>query len=71
MYMAWFDDRPKVPIAARIAAGRQAYIDRFGVVPAFVLVNEADAIDLKVEGMGVLVKPFIRRNNFWYGQSDC
>ena len=70
-YMGWFDDRPKVAIAARIAQGRQAHIDRFGTAPAFVLVNEADAQGLVVEGMGVLVKTFVRRNNYWFGMSDC
>jgi len=71
MYLNWFDDRPKVPIATRIAAGRQAYIDRFGIPPAFVLLNEVDADGLKIEGMGVLVKTFVRKNNYWFGMSDC
>lgn len=67
-YLGIYDDSKRA-IAEKIALGKQAYIDRFGYPPAFVLLNEVDKIS--VEGMGVIVKPFIRRNNFWFGQSDC
>ena len=65
MYLCWYDDNPKTPIAARIEAGRRAYAERFGVAPRVVLVSEAEQVEAR--GMTVLVKSYIRKNTYWFG----
>ena len=70
MYLGWLDDSKK-PTAEKIAGGARAYQERFGVAPTFVLMNEADAQGVQVEAMGVLIKPWIRKNTFFFGMSDC
>lgn len=72
LYLGWFDDNPKRAIADRIADGRAAYLERFGVAPKVVILNESHRDDrIEVANMIVLFKPFIRRNNYWFGMSDC
>lgn len=68
MYLCWFDDSPKTPIAARIEAGRRAYQERFGTPPRVVLVSEAEENErLVLDSMVALFKPWVRRNNYWFG----
>ena len=67
-YLGWQDDSKRT-VSEKIAAGKAAYHERFGYPPAVVLVNEDEAC--AVEGMLVLVKPWMRKGNFFFGQSDC
>jgi len=70
-YLGYYSDNPKTPVAARIAAGAQAYQDKFGEPPRVVLVSEADAAGLAVEGVVVLVKAWVRKSNYLFGMGDC
>lgn len=69
-FLVWFDDHKNTPIAERIRIGADAYRDRFQIGPRVVLVNEAEAAGLEVQGMEVLVKPYVRRNNYYFGMYD-
>jgi len=68
-YLGWYSDNPKHTIAERIKAGALAYEGRFGILPAVVLVNEAEAV--AVEGVRVIVKAWVRKSNYLFGVSDC
>lgn len=65
MFLIWYDDSKK-PTTDKIAAGIQAYRDRFSTAPACALVNEADLA--VVSGIRVESRSHIPRNNFWLGQ---
>lgn len=61
MYLCWFDDNPKRPLADKIAAAAEAFTLRFHVAPSVILVNEADAHPTAT------VSPLVRKNNFYVG----
>ncbi len=65
MYLGWYDDNPKKPVALKISEAIEAYTSRFKAHPNVVLVNEADQD--AVDGVQVRTEGFIRRNNFWVG----
>ena len=44
MYMMWFDDNNKKPVARKIEEAVAAYVRHFKTRPNVVLVNEADRI---------------------------
>lgn len=68
MYLLWFDDSTKKSTEAKIAEAVTAYTDKFRSAPNVVLVNEAE----QVRVAGVLIRPerYIRKSNFWVGESD-
>jgi len=61
VYLAWFDDHPRKELRFKIAEAIFAYEDRFGERPNVVLVNE------DVEGVRVVSRPYVRKDNFWVG----
>lgn len=69
MYMMWFDDNTKKPVARKIDEAVEAYMRHFKTRPNVVLVNEADRID--VPGIRVQVAAYVQRNNFWVGWEDA
>jgi len=68
MYMMWFDDSAKKPVAEKIADAVAAYIRHFSTRPNVVLVNEADL--QAVSGVRVRSASYVCRNNFWVGWED-
>ena len=44
MYMMWFDDNNKKPVARKIEEAVAAYVRHFKTRPNVVLVNEADQV---------------------------
>lgn len=68
MYLWWFDDSPKKPVAIKIEEAIAAYVERSHTRPNVVLVNEADQTEVK--GLQVRAESYIRRNNFWVGWED-
>jgi len=69
MYMMWFDDSNKKPVARKIEEAIAAYVKHFKTRPNVVLVNEADRIDLP--DIRVRVAGYVQRNNFWVGWEDA
>lgn len=69
MYLGWYDDNAKKPVAQKIAEAAQAYVARFGAPPTVVLCNERDVAD--VVGMTVRAETYIRINNFWLGMIEA
>lgn len=70
MFLAWFDDSKKA-IADKIDGGRKAYQERFGYAPAVVLVSDDEWNQpITIQNIIVLHKGYIRKNNYWFGQSD-
>ena len=65
MYLGWFDDTPKKATQDKIEEAIAAYVDRFGVAPNVVLVNEVDRVD--VDGVTVRSETWTRRDNFLIG----
>ena len=66
MYLAWYDDHPKKAVQYKITEAIDVYEDRFGERPNVVLVHESQVTD-PVEGVSVVVRPYIRPHYFWVG----
>ena len=69
MYMMWFDDNNKKPVARKIEEAVAAYMRHFKTRPNIVLVNEADQVHLP--NIRVRVAGYVQRNNFWVGWEDA
>lgn len=68
MFLAWFDDNPRTPIPARIAAAIEAYRARFGFAPTVALVNAAELPDTPtIAGVAVRAAAYVRKDNYWIG----
>lgn len=69
MYVGYFDPNPHRPPAQKIAAACDAYRAHFpGEEPTQVLVNEHEACE--IDGLEIVVKPYIRPHNFHAGRPD-
>lgn len=68
MYMMWFDDNTRKPVARKIEEAIAAYVRHFKAHPNVVLVNEADQVHLP--DIRVRVASYVQRNNFWVGWED-
>ena len=66
MFLGWFDDDRKKRPEQKIAEGVERFKEKFGYMPSICLVNEADA-GCVVDGIEVVVKPFIRKSHYWIG----
>lgn len=67
VYMMWFDDNPKTPVADKVSAAVAAYVRHFKAQPNVVLVNELDKAAPAPKGIAVKAESFVRPNNFWVG----
>jgi hypothetical protein len=65
-YLAWFDDSPKTPPAAKVQAAAAAYLRRFGTAPNVALVSEGELCE--APGLAVRAAGNVRRFNFWIGR---
>ena len=68
MYMMWFDDNTRKPVARKIEEAVAAYVRHFKTRPNVVLVNEADQVQLP--DIRVRVAGYVQCNNFWVGWED-
>jgi hypothetical protein len=67
LFLMWYDDNPKLPVAQKIEDAIGVYRNRFnGVAPTLVLVNEEDVIE--VAGVEVRGVTTVRRNMVWVGR---
>lgn len=41
IYLCWFDDTPRRPLADKVAAARAAFMERYGVPATLALVADA------------------------------
>ena len=69
LFLVWYDDSTKTPVADKIQAAIAAYVVRFQTRPSLVLVNAIDHI----ERADVLVRSerTIQPNSFWVGLDDA
>jgi hypothetical protein len=67
MFLMWFDDNAKKPIATKLAEGAAAYQKHFGHACNVVIVNDADKDTPAPAGLTVKATAYVRRNNFWFG----
>lgn len=67
MYLGWFDDKPQKAPTGKIIEGAAAYQERFHTTPRVVVVNETEKPADEINGMRVVSRAWIRRNNFWFG----
>lgn len=68
MFLVWYDDSPKKPIADKIQEAIAAYVVRFETRPGLVLVNLADYTEMS-EVM-VRSERTVQPNTFWVGRED-
>jgi hypothetical protein len=69
LFLVWYDDSSKTPVADKIQAAIAAYIVRFKTHPSLVLVNAVD----HMERADVLVRSerTVQPNSFWVGLDDA
>lgn len=65
MYLAFYDDS-KRPLEQKIRDAAAVYQAKFGIAAHVAYVSPAEAC--QVEGIAVLERTSIRRNNFWIGR---
>jgi len=68
MFLGWFDDTPKKPVAQKIAEAVERYIAKFGAKPNVCLVNASDVASYK--GVEVRAVEYVRPNHFWVGRDE-
>jgi hypothetical protein len=68
LFLVWFDDTPKTPVADKIRAAIAAYVVRFQAHPNLVLVNVIDHILLA--DVQVRHERTVQPNTFWVGRED-
>jgi hypothetical protein len=66
LFLMWYDDTPKLPVARKIEDAIGVYRGRFGVAPTLALVNEEDVTE--VAGVEVRGVTTVRRNMVWVGR---
>lgn len=67
LFLMWYDDNPKLPVARKIEDAIGVYRSRFsGVAPTLVLVNEEEVTE--VAGVEVRGVTTVRRNMIWVGR---
>lgn len=66
LILGWFDDDPKKQAAAKIDAGKAAFIRKHGFSPSFCHVNARDAA-VVVQDLEVRVVSHVRPNNYQIG----
>jgi hypothetical protein len=69
LFLLWYDDSPKTPVADKIQAAIAAYARRFQARPSLVLVNVVDYM----ERTDILVRSArtVQPNTFWVGLDDA
>jgi hypothetical protein len=69
LFLVWYDDNSKTPVADKIQAAIAAYVTRFQARPSLVLVNAVD----HMERTDVLVRSerTVQPNSFWVGLDDA
>lgn len=68
LMLVWCADSPKQSIEERIAEGRDAYIQRIGIAPKSVLVNEDEARLLdafSIPWLKVVPTCAVKRGMYW------
>jgi hypothetical protein len=72
-YLGWYDDDGKKHVAQKVYEGAYAYRERFKVWPNVCLVSQADldaAQTTGVEGVEMVAKSYMLKNNFWFGWEE-
>lgn len=69
LFLVWYDDSSKTPVADKIQAAIAAYLQRFQIQPNLVLVNAIDYI----EQADILIRAtrMVQPNTFWVGLDDA
>lgn len=70
MYLLWFDDTPRLTAAQRIQAGAARFRERFQLEPRIAVVNPTQAPGGDVDGLRVVTRPWLLKNNFWIGLEE-
>ena len=67
-YLGWMDDNPHRTPTDKLRAAIAAYVERFGVRPLVVRVNDQEPVPDPC-GLQVVRESYIRRNNFYVGMN--
>ena len=68
LFLVWYDDNSKTPLADKFQAAIAAYVARFQASPSLVLVNVADYMELA--DVQVRHERTVQPNTFWIGRED-
>jgi hypothetical protein len=68
MYLSWQDTTHKKPIEQKVKEGIEIFLQRFGIKPTIILMNEQD---LKhIDGYVTQSRTYIRRNIIYLGLQE-
>lgn len=70
MFLLWFDDNRKKPVATKIEEGKQAYTRHFKCAPRVVLVAPSATTEEAIAGLKVVPRSYVRTHNFWFGAAE-
>jgi hypothetical protein len=68
LFLVWYDPDARRTVVEKIQDALAAYSRRFSAPPNLVLVNAADAAELK--GVEVRSTRTVQPHHFWVGHSD-
>ena len=68
LFLVWYDDSSKTPLADKFQAAIAAYVARFQLHPSLVLVNVVDYMERA--DVQVRHERTVQPNNFWIGRED-
>ncbi len=71
MFLVWYDNDRKRPLADKVAAAVERYAERFGNEPELVLLNPAQAGEQgAIAGIPVRPHPLVSPNHLYVGVED-
>jgi hypothetical protein len=69
LFLEWYEDSPKKPVAQRLTDAAAAYRVRFAAAPTLILVNAADAGSV-LAGCEVKQDRRVRKDCYQVGRVD-
>jgi hypothetical protein len=70
LFLEWYEDSPKKPVAQRLIEARAAYAARFHAEPTLILVNAADA-GAVLAGVEIKTDRRVRKDCYQVGRGEA
>lgn len=72
MFLVWYDNDRKRPLAAKVQAAAERYVERFGTAPQLVLINPTQAgAEDEIAGIPVRTTPLVLPNHLYIGAAEA
>ena len=72
MFLVWYDNDRKRPLASKVQAAAERYTERFGIAPQLVLLNPTQAgSEDEIAGLPVRTTPLVLPNHLYIGATEA